>query len=125
MEGGPAGAMQLRHKSKSTSEGYIRNIKWQGASPPQCPWHGGECRLQGRGTYERKTTVGMRVRRFPCPESGRTASLLPGCMAARLHSTVEEVERVVDAARGTRETPPFAGRLRTAPRCPTDRILAA
>ena len=50
------------------------------------------------GTYERRTPEGTRIRRFCCRQSGRTVSLLPDCLAARLPGTLEDVEATVRRA---------------------------
>lgn len=41
----------------------------------------GGCRLVPHGTSGRKFPDGVRVRRYLCPQSGQTVSLLPNCLA--------------------------------------------
>ena len=55
------------------------------------------------GTYARKSPDGVRVRRFRCPQTGRTVSLLPDCLAAHHSGTLAEFERAAyEATRAER-----------------------
>ena len=63
-------------------------------------------RIQGHGTYARQTPDGMRVRRWRCAQCGGTVSMLPSCMAAHLHGSLEEVEEAVGAAQGEPQPTP-------------------
>lgn len=93
-----AGAVQIRLPTDLTGEDYVKRAAWRDASAPECPWHGAECELAPHGTYGRQTPAGARVRRFRCRQSGRTVSLLPDCLAARLPGTLAEVEAAARAA---------------------------
>ena len=94
-----AGDVQLRHETNLTSEEYVERKAWLEATPPPCPLHkqGTACTLRPHGTYACKTPAGMRVRRFRCPQSGATVSLLPTCLAARMPGALATVEEVVRA----------------------------
>ena len=93
------GVIQIRYNTDLTVEEYISRKAWRDASAPACPFHRqGGCRLRPHGSYARKTPAGVRVRRFRCPQSGQTVSLLPDCLAAQLPGTLAELERVVRAA---------------------------
>ena len=93
------GAFQVRYNTDLTVEEYISREAWWDASPPGCPFHRqGSCQLRPHGSYVRKVPVGVRVRRFRCPQSGQTVSLLPDCLAARLCGTLAEIEHVLREA---------------------------
>ena len=49
----------------------------------------GGCRLVPHETYARKMPGGVRVRRFLCPKTRRTVSLLPDCLASHLPGTLD------------------------------------
>ena len=49
----------------------------------------------GHGSYARKTLASARVRRFRCPRSGRTVSLLPECLASHWPGRCAELEHAV------------------------------
>ena len=53
-------------------------------------------------TYPRIDPPGLRVRRFRCPESGRTASRLPNCVSARRRGTLAEAEAVAGVVHPSR-----------------------
>lgn len=90
------GIFQVRYNTGLTVEDYVSRQAWWDASPPDCPYHRrGGCRLAPHGSYARKTPAGVRVRRFLCPQTRRTVSLLPDGLAAHLPGTLAEVERVV------------------------------
>jgi len=93
------GAFQVRYNTDLAVEEYISREAWWNASPPACPFHRqGSCQLRPHGSYARKIPEGVRVRRFRCPQSGQTVSLLPNCLAAHLAGTLAEVEHVVREA---------------------------
>lgn len=93
------GAFQVRYNTDLTVEEYISRKAWRDASAPAYPFHRqGGCQLRPHGSYARKLPEGVRVRRFRCPQSGQTVSLLPDCLAAHLPGTLAEVEQVVRAA---------------------------
>lgn len=93
------GAFQVRYNTDLAVEEYISRKAWRDASAPACPFHRqGGCQLRPHGSYARKLPEGVRVRRFRCPQSGQTVSLLPDCLAAHLPGTLAEVEQVVRAA---------------------------
>jgi hypothetical protein len=54
--------------------------------------------LVPHGTYGRKFPAGVRVRRYLCPQSGQTVSLLPKCLAAHWSGTLAEIEGAVREA---------------------------
>lgn len=62
--------------------------------------------MRPHGTYPRVDPPGLRVRRFRCPESGRTASRLPSCVSARQRGTLAEAEAVVQAVEAAGESRP-------------------
>ena len=108
------GAIQIRYGTDLTVEDYVKRKAWWDASPPACPYHPrGGCRLVPHGTYGRKQPDGVRVRRFLCPRSCRTVSLLPDCLAAHLSGTLAEVEEVVREAARAPSLEAAANRLRT------------
>ena len=108
------GAIQIRYGTDLTVEDYVKRKAWWDASPPACPYHPrGGCRLVPHGTYGRKQPDGVRVRRFRCPRTGRTVSLLPDCLAAHWPGTLAEVEEVVRAAARAPSLEEAANRLRT------------
>ena len=82
--------------------------------PPGCPYCAqGSCRLEPHGTYARKTPAGVRVRRFLCPQTRRTVSLLPDCLAACHPGTLAEFERVARETGQARSREAAANALRT------------
>jgi len=88
--------MQLRFSTRLTSEEYVKQEAWQQAYLEHCPLHpNGECSLARHGTYGRVKPHGARVARWYCPESHRTFSLLPDCLASRLSGSLGEIEAVV------------------------------
>ena len=90
--------VQLAWNNPPTGDRYVRDRAWEYASLDRCPFHsGGRCRLQKLGSYPRVWPVGARVPRFWCPVAGRSVSLLPDFLAARMPGSLDEVEAVVDA----------------------------
>lgn len=95
----PAAGVQLRHRTKLTSEEYVTQKAWRQASLECCPLHPlGGCDFVRHGTYGRAQPPGMRVARWYCRDARTTFSLLPDCMAARLVGSLDEVEQVAAAA---------------------------
>jgi hypothetical protein len=91
--------VQLRFSTSLTSKDYVSEQGWQKASLPSCPRHPqGGCGLARHGTYGRKYPPGTRIARWYCRQGQQTFSLLPDCLAARLPSTLGEVEEVVEKA---------------------------
>jgi len=118
-----AGTVQLRLKTALTGEDYVKRKAWLDATAPPCPWHKKDCELVPHGTYERRTPEGTRIRRFRCRRLGRTVSLLPDCLAARLPGTLAAVEATVrlaeqapSLAAAAREARPEPIELRSAER---------
>lgn len=110
------GIFQVRYNTGLTVEDYISRRAWWDASPPACPYHrAGGCRLAPHGTYARKTPAGVRVRRFLCPKTRRTVSLLPDGLAAHLPGTLADVERVVRTACRAGSVERAADQLRSDP----------
>ena len=90
--------MQLRYATGLTGEEYANTQAWREATLDRCPNHpDGGCSFASHGTYERKTPKGTRIRRWYCPQTPVTFSLLPDCLAARLPGTLAEVEEMVVA----------------------------
>lgn len=91
--------VQLRYETGHTSADYVSRQAWREASLSRCPNHpGGGCSFARHGTYRRKTPAGTQIARWYCPESHKTFSLLPDCLAARLPGTLDDLENVVAAA---------------------------
>jgi hypothetical protein len=87
--------VQLRFASGLTGEDYVKHQGWLRAVLPACPLHpAGGCGFARHSSYKRAKPPGARVARYYCPKGHRTFSLLPDCLASRLPSTLEEVERV-------------------------------
>ena len=108
--------MQLRYETGHTGEGYVRAQAWRDASLERCPNHPhGECSLARHGTYTRKTPPGTKIRRWYCPESHMTFSLLPDCLSARLPGELDDVEAVVAHAEGAASVSAAANALRRDP----------
>ena len=100
------GPTQFLHQTSLTAEEYLTRQEWWRATPPPCPYHAhGGCQLRPHGSYARVVPKGLRVRRFVCPDSGRTVSLLPVFLAARLTGTLQEVEATVQAVEEAAEQP--------------------
>ena len=89
--------VQLRHESRLTAVEYVKQKAWEGANLQQCPLHPeGGCGIARHGTYGRVEPLGMEIARWYCKPGHTTFSLLPDCLAAKLSSTLEAVETVVD-----------------------------
>jgi hypothetical protein len=88
--------VQLRHRTKLTSEEYVTQKAWLQASVEVCPRHpGGGCDFGRHGTYARAEPPGMRIARWYCRDAQTTFSALPDCMAARVVGSLDDVEHVV------------------------------
>lgn len=88
--------MQLRFRTCLTSQEYVKQEAWQHAYLKHCPLHpNGGCSIARHGTYGRIKPQGTRVARWYCPESRRTFSLLPDCLASHLSGSLSEIEAVV------------------------------
>jgi hypothetical protein len=88
-------SVQLRFATGLTSEEYVRQKGWQSATLKRCPLHPeGGCGFARHTPYARVEPPGAQVARFYCPEGHTTFSMLPDCLASRLSSSLEEVERV-------------------------------
>ena len=78
---------------------YVPDRVWECAVLDECPFHpAGGCGLERHGSYPRVHPAGARVARYRCPVRGQTISMLPAFLAARLPSTLDEIERAVDIA---------------------------
>jgi len=89
--------VQLRLGTELSSEDYIRQKEWLNASIKACPLHPwGGCGLRKVGYYDRVEPPGLRVAYWHCPLGHRVFSLLPDFAAARVSSTLGEVEQVVE-----------------------------
>jgi hypothetical protein len=105
--------VQLRFATGLTSTQYVTEKAWQDATLERCPLHPhGGCSFARHGTYERAYPPGTRIPRWYCPEGQCTFSLLPDCFAARMSSTLAEVETVVDRLEQARTREAAADGLR-------------
>ena len=87
-------------------DGYVAGRAWERVKLDACPFHPeGGCGLTGLGSYPRVSPPGMHVPRFWCPKEGRSISLLPSFLAARVTGTLDELEAVIVAVE---EAPTFA-----------------
>jgi hypothetical protein len=90
--------VQLRFATGLTSEEYVEQKDWLSASLERCPLHpAGGCGFARHTAYPRVEPPGAWIARFYCHEGHTTFSLLPDCLAARLSSTLREVEVVAEA----------------------------
>jgi hypothetical protein len=106
--------VQLRFATGLTSEEYVKQKAWQDASLERCPLHpSGGCGFARHSAYERVEPPGAFIARYYCPKGHATFSLLPDCLAARLSSTLAEVEAVAAAVeRSSESREVVAARLR-------------
>lgn len=94
--------MQLRLTTGCTSEDYVKQKVWLTATLERCPNHpNGGCSFARHTAYERVEPPGAFIARYYCPESHTSFSLLPDCLAARLSSTLAEVEFVAATMEST------------------------
>jgi len=90
--------VQRVHVYPIADEHYVAERAWERAVLGECPFHpAGGCGVAGHGSYPRVHPPGMRVARFWCSLARRSISLLPLFLAARLPSTLDEIEAVLDA----------------------------
>ncbi len=88
--------MQLRFATNLTSEQYVSEKAWRGASLARCPLHPeGGCGFKRNGTYERTEPPGALVPRWYCPDGQTSFSLLPDFLAVKLPGSLAELEQVV------------------------------
>jgi hypothetical protein len=91
--------VQLRFATGLTSEEYVKQEGWHFATLKQCPLHPrGGCGFARHTAYLRAEPAGALVARYYCPQGHTTFSLLPDCLAARLSSSLADVEVVCTAA---------------------------
>ena len=95
---GLGGDVQALWKEFNAADRYVSDRAWERAVLCECPFHPqGGCGLRKLGTYGRVQPEGVRVARFWCPRAGRSVSLLPAFLAARMAGTLDEVEAAVHA----------------------------
>jgi len=86
--------MQILFETTMTSEQYVSERGWLGATLLSCPVHpSGGCGIRAHGSYRRKTPTGLRVARFYCAAGHVTISLLPDFMASSFSGLLSEVEQ--------------------------------
>jgi hypothetical protein len=91
--------VQLRFATGLTSEEYVKQEGWHFATLKQCPLHPrGGCGFARHTAYLRAQPAGALIARYYCPQGHTTFSLLPDCLAARLSSSLADVEAVYTAA---------------------------
>lgn len=90
--------VQMRLATALTSEQYISQQAWRGASLPGCPLGHEPCRAVGHGSYGRKKPAGIRVARRRCKPCGVTIGLLPDFLASRVSGTLDELEQAAAVA---------------------------
>ena len=89
--------MQSMYQCECTSEEYVTQRLWLEASVPECDYckpEGLHCTPVLHGYYDRVHPRGARVRRYRCPRTGRTISMLPSCLVAYWQGDVETMERI-------------------------------
>ena len=105
--------VQLRHGTRLTSEEYVKQQAWRNATLERCPLHPeGGCGFRRHGTYTRKAPEGVQVPRWYCPTGHKTFSLLPDCVAARLSSSLQQVETVIERVEAAPSVEAAASALR-------------
>ncbi len=105
--------MQILFETRMTSEQYVSEQGWLGATLLSCPVHpSGGCGIRAHGSYLRKTPTGLRVARFYCAAGHVTISLLPDFMAASFSGLLAEVEEAVRVAEQTSSVVAAGQRLR-------------
>jgi hypothetical protein len=111
--------VQLRFATGLTSEEYVKQEGWHFATLKQCPLHPrGGCGFARHTAYLRAEPAGALIARYYCPQGHTTFSLLPDCLAARLPSSLADVEAVCTAAAtGGRSQEAIAEELRPAIQC--------
>jgi len=112
---GLVSTMQLIWRPPVDDDQYIAERGWERAVLGQCPFHTqGGCGAIRHGSYGRLHPSGLRVPRFLCPVEGKTISLLPAFVAARLPGTLAQVEASVDAVERAGSVAAAAEELRPA-----------
>lgn len=107
--------MQLAWFPPVADDRYVADRAWECAVLDECPFHpGGGCGLERHGSYPRVHPPGARVPRFHCPLEGATISLLPAFLAARLPTTLDEIEQVIDVVERASTVAAAADALRPA-----------
>ncbi len=109
-----AGAVlvQVRLPIALTSEQYITQRAWRGASLPYCPFGNDPCGAVGHGSYGRLRPPGLRIARLLCKRCGVTIGLLPDFAASRVSGTLDDFEAVGAAAEASRSLWEAADRVR-------------
>ena len=100
--------MQLLFPTDCTSAEYLKGKLWLTVDPPACPFckaPSGDskqepCGLVRHGFYDRVEPEGTRIRRFRCPSTGRTVSLLPAFLLSHRRGRVKSVEDTVAKVEG-------------------------
>ena len=88
--------MQLRLKGEHSHDEYVTREGWRKASLRSCPLHpGGGCGFRACGSYTRKAPEGVVIRRWYCPTGHCTFSLIPDFVAARVPSSLIDIEDAV------------------------------
>ena len=91
--------VQLRHHTELTPEQYVKQQAWGDAKLFSCPVHSkGGCNFRRHGTYERKSTPGLHIRRYCCRKAHKTFSFLPDFCAARVGELLHSIETEVAVA---------------------------
>ncbi len=107
--------VQSIHFFAIADEAYVAERAWESAILDECPFHPeGGCGVTGHGSYPRVHPAGARVARFWCSLAGESISLLPSFLAARLPSTLDEIESVIGAVESTASVASAADALRPA-----------
>jgi hypothetical protein len=105
--------MQILFETRMTSEQYVSEQGWLGATLSNCPVHAsGGCGFRAHGSYARKTPAGLRVARFYCAAGHVTISLLPDFMAASFSGQLSEFEQAARVAEQTASVAAAAQQLR-------------
>lgn len=107
--------LQIYWETPIADDRYVADRGWERAILDKCPFHSeGGCGVRLHGSYPRVHPAGARVPRFLCPLQRVTISLLPAFLAARLSSTLDEVEAVIDAVEAAKSIAAAAEELRPA-----------
>ena len=106
--------MQFALHTHSSAQSYVADQQWRDAKLESCPLHpAGGCAFARHGSYPRAVPAGIRVARWYCPLGGRTFSLLPDFLAARLPGLLESIEQILVTASGFSSINLAADALRT------------
>jgi hypothetical protein len=105
--------VQIPHRTRSNIETYVSSQEWRDARLSSCPLHSsGSCSFARHGSYARKTSPGLRIARWYCPEGRRTFSLLPDFLAARLSGQLSSIENIMIVASSAKSIEAAADALR-------------